>query len=134
MCVCGEEGVSDEQAKPAKGRTGTSRIRTLDGPSVGAGPVGPANVLELRARSKVLSVLGLEVQVLVVPGVRLDVHAVLAVVEALHVAVVSVAGALQAEGLLVVDVYLVVHRRQREALAVRAELHIRQPVARISAA
>lgn len=106
---------------------------TLHWPAEEAGPVCPLDVLQLRPRGEVLAVLRLEVEVLVVSRVGLYVHAVLAVVEALHVAVVSVAGALQAEGLSVVDVDLVVHGSQGEALAVRAELHVGQPVPGVTA-
>mmetsp|Transcript_12676 Transcript_12676/g.17288 ORF Transcript_12676/g.17288 Transcript_12676/m.17288 type:complete len:244 (-) Transcript_12676:512-1243(-) len=108
------------------------RPRPLHGPAEDAGPVRPLDVLELRARREVLAVLGLVVQVLIVARVGLDVHAVLAVVEAAHVTVVSVAGALEAEGLSVVDVDLVVHGRQREALSVGAELHVGEPVAGVA--
>lgn len=120
----GDEWVSDEQAKPAKGRTGTSRIRTLDGPSVGAGPVGPANVLELRARSKVLSVLGLEVQVLVVARVGLDVHTVFAKVKVFDKRVMAVARAFEAVSFAAVNVNLVVHRSYGKGSAIGTELAI----------
>jgi hypothetical protein len=81
---------------------------------------------------EVFAVFGLVVQVLVVPRVRLYVHAVGAVIKRHDVAICLVARALQPETLAMVDEDLVVSTADSETLTVGAELYVLQTVARVS--
>ena len=109
--VRGEERgeLQAEKWRKRGGKKGRDEQLTLHRPAECAGPIRPADILKLRARGKVLPVLGLEIQVLVIARVGLNVHAVFAKVEVFNKRVVAVARALEAVRLPAVNVNLVVH-------------------------
>lgn len=107
---------------------GLLHIITLHWPSKHTCPLIPLNILQVGPTAEVLAVLSLKVQMLVVPGVALNVNTVFTEIELFDEAIVSIARALQAIRLTVVNVDLVVHRTDRKCCSSRVEFRILNPV------
>lgn len=117
---------------PTRYHTTIPKSSTLHRPPKDAAPGGPLDVLQLGACAEVLSIVRFKIKMLEIARIALNVDAVFTEVKLADVTIVTIAGSFEAIGRGVVQIDFVVHRCNAKTGAIGIELHVLNPVSRIT--